>query len=92
MAGRREGKANWLNYYPIEERLIAGTDQENMIFMVAVEGGQHHDLRGLRNEYGNKDLSGRLILQDLMADSWEDSTAAFESMLHNIFGTQPVKG
>ena len=92
MAGRRVGKASWLDDYPIEERLVEGTSLENEIFMVDIGGGQGHDLKSLSDKYGNKGLPGRSILQDLVADTREDSSTTFESMVHNFFEPQPVIG
>ena len=92
MAGRRVGKASWLDYYPIKERLLEGTDQEKTVFMVDIGGGQGHDLKGLNDKYGNKGLPGRLILQDLVADTRKDSTTVFDSMVHDFFEPQPVTG
>lgn len=92
MAGRRVGKTSWLDYYPIHERLIKGTNLENAIFMVDIGGGRGHDLMSLRDKYGHEGLPGRLILQDLAVETSEDTTAVFESMPHNFFEPQPVKG
>ena len=92
MAGRRMGKASWLDYYPVEQRLMDGTSLENSVFMVDVGGGLGHDLKSLSNQYGDKGLRGRLILQDLQADTRADTTATFEHMVHNFFEPQPVKG
>ena len=92
MAGRRVGKASWLDYYPIEERLVEGTSLENEIFMVDIGGGQGHDLKSLSDKYSNNGLPGRLILQDLVADTREDSSTTFEIMVHDFFEPQPVKG
>ena len=92
MAGRRMGKASWLDYYPIEERLVTGTNLGNVVFLVDIGGGQGHDLKSLENKFGDKGLPGRLILQDLVADMREPSTATFEHMIHNFFEPQPIKG
>lgn len=92
MAGRRVGKASWLDYYPIGERLVEDTSLDNAIFMVDIGGGQGHDLKSLSDKYGDEGLPGRLILQDFVADTRENATAAFESMVHNFFEPQPVKG
>ena len=92
MAGRRIGKSSWLDYYPIEERLMKGMSPENENFVVDIGGGQGHDLKGLSDKYGDKGLPGRLILQDLVTDTREDGSAIFESMVHNFFDPQPVKG
>lgn len=92
MTGRRVGKASWLDYYPIEERLVEGTSLENAYFMVDIGGGQGHDLKSLSDKYSDKGLPGRLILQDLVANARGDSTTAFESMVHSFFEPQPIKG
>ncbi|CAF9933610.1 MAG: hypothetical protein ALECFALPRED_005639 [Alectoria fallacina] len=92
MAGRRVGKASWLDYYPIHERLIKGTDLKNTVFMVDIGGGHGHDLKSLRDKYGHEGLPGRLILQDLAAEKPKDTTAIFESMHYNFFEPQPVRG
>lgn len=92
MSGRRVGKTSWLDYYPIEERLVKGTSPENPIFMVDIGGGQGHDLKSLSDKYGGKGLPGRLILQDSVADTREDSTTIFEFMAHNFFEPQPIIG
>ena len=92
MSGRRAGKASWLDYYPVEERLLEGTSPEDVIFMVDIGGGQGHDLKSLSDRYGDTCLPGRLILQDLVANTRDDSTTIFEFMVHNFFEPQPVRG
>ena len=92
MAGRRVGKPSWLDFYPIEERLLQGTTQENAILMVDIGGGQGHELKNLSNKYGDKGLPGQLILQDMVAPNREVCDSAFEYMVHNFFEPQPVKG
>ena len=92
MAGRRVGKTSWLDYYPIEECLIEGASPESVNFMVDIGGGQGHDLKSLSERYGNKGLPGRLILQDLVADTREETTTTFDSMVYNFFEPQPIKG
>ena len=92
MAGRRAGKISWLDYYPVKERLVDGTDLENVIFMIDIGGGQGHDLKSLSDKFGKEGLPGRLILQDLVADTREIKEAAFEPMVYNFFEPQPLKG
>lgn len=92
MAGRRVGKASWLDYYPIEERLVKGTSLENETFVVDIGGGHGHDLKGLNDKYSDNGLPGRSILQDLVTVNREDGNAIFGSMVHNFFEPQPVKG
>ncbi|KAM0801134.1 S-adenosyl-L-methionine-dependent methyltransferase [Usnea florida] len=92
MAGRRVGKPSWLDFYPIEERLLQGTSLENAILMVDIGGGQGHELKSLSNKYGDKGLPGQLILQDMVAPNREVCDSAFEYMVHNFFEPQPVKG
>ncbi|CAD6581108.1 MAG: hypothetical protein ASARMPREDX12_000360 [Alectoria sarmentosa] len=92
MAGRRVGKASWLDYYPIHDRLIKSTDLKNTFFMVDIGGGHGHDLKSLRDKYGHEGLPGRLILQDIAAEKPKDTTAIFEFMHYNFFESQPLKG
>ena len=92
MAGRRVGKPSWLNFYPIEERLLQGTGLESGVFMVDIGGGQGHELKSLSEKYRDKGLPGRLILQDMVAIDREVCDSTFEYMVHNFFEPQPVKG
>lgn len=92
MAGRRVGKASWLDYYPIHDRLIKSTDLKTTVFIVDIGGGHGHDLKSLRDKYGHEGLPGRLILQDIAAEKPKDTTAIFEFMHYNFFESQPVKG
>lgn len=71
---------------------MKGTNLDNEVFMVDIGGGQGHDLKGLSDKYVDKGLPGRLILQDLVTDARKDGNAIFESMVHNFFEPQPVKG
>ena len=93
MAGQREGRADWLDFFPFKEELYRGFDYRgDAVLMVDVGGGLGHELLGLRKRY--PDLKGRLILQDLPETirGVEDPDKVFEPMVHDFFTPQPIKG
>ena len=66
MEGQREGKKNWLDIYPLQDRLAPGLEKdERAVLMVDIGGGVGHDLRDFGNRRGS--MPGRLVLQDLPA-------------------------
>jgi hypothetical protein len=82
----------WLDWYPIQERLIDGSDPaDDPALLVDIGGGWGHDLLAFHNKYPNK---GKLILQDL-PDVIKDMRAlpsGVEAMGYDFFTEQPVKG
>ena len=93
MAGQREGRADWLDFFPFREELYRGFDYRgDAVLMVDVGGGLGHELLGLRKRY--PDLKGRLILQDLPETirGVEDPDKVFEPMVHDFFTPQPIRG
>lgn len=91
MSVYRAGNPDWWEFYPVEERLVAGFDKSKSdVLVVDVGGGRGHDLLSFSNGIKSP---GRLILQDLpevIADVTE--TTAFESQAHDFFTPQPVHG
>ncbi|KAI0546328.1 sterigmatocystin 8-O-methyltransferase [Xylaria curta] len=82
----------WLDWYPMQERLIDGSDPSNdPALLVDIGGGWGHDIIAFHNKYPNK---GKLILQDL-PDVIKDCRAlppGVEGMGYDFFTEQPVKG
>ena len=93
MSGRRAGlRHEWLDLYPIESRLVAGSNQgNNAVFLVDVAGGKGHDISSLSSRF--PDLPGRLVVQDLPR-TFEDYTTpkGIEAMPYDIFTKQPIEG
>ena len=94
MEGRRQASPSWLDFYPFNERIVAGSNQEgpNSVVVVDVGGGLGHGLVELHERF--REMPGRLILQDLPKTVQQagDSKGAFEPMPHNFFEPQPIHG
>lgn len=96
MSSRRHGKANWVDFHPVDERLIDGAIRHSdAVFLVDVGGDRGHDMQRLRDwSSGNAgDLPGQPVHQDLAA---EVDTAPFMAgvteMPYSFLNPQPVKG
>lgn len=92
MAGRRRGKASWIEHYPIRERLIDGANTGESVFIVDVAGNQGHDLDLLWDTYHKSGIPGRMILQDVVEKREAGSPASYEHMHYDFFTPQPIKG
>ena len=98
MDGRRKGKANWLDIFPFEDRIVIDTKKDNgTVLFVDVGGNEGHVVKERRARY--PDLDGRVILQDQQSvvNRLLDRLADFEEqgievMAHDFFNPQPVKG
>jgi hypothetical protein len=83
---------HWLDWFPVEEEMIKGLKQdEKAVTMVDVGGSLGHELLELKKRY--PELSGRLILQDLL-ETIKDvaETKVFEPVVHDFFTPQPIEG
>ncbi|KAI2478876.1 O-methyltransferase [Pyrenophora tritici-repentis] len=88
-----KGRPRWFNkdYYPVQDRLISGADQDAP-FLVDVGGGSGHDIEGLREAFEGQ-LPGSLILQDRPEIvQLAKLGAGAEAMAHDFMAEQPVKG
>ncbi|MCJ1426479.1 hypothetical protein MMC29_004382 [Sticta canariensis] len=94
MEGHQEGKRNWLDIYPLQDRLASDLDEEeNAVLLVDIGGGLGHDLRDFGNRRGS--MPGRLVLQDLPAIISEvDSSKKpeVEAMAYDYYTPQPIEG
>ena len=92
LTGSGEGRLGWLEWFPVDEEVVKGmgTD-EQAVAVVDIGGGLGHELLALKKKY--PDLPGRLVLQDLSETiKTVPKTIVFESMVHDFFTTQPIKG
>ncbi|KAL9084574.1 MAG: hypothetical protein Q9165_007999 [Trypethelium subeluteriae] len=82
----------WVDWYPVEERLLQDMDPLTTL-LVDIGGGKGHDLQAFHTKYPNR---GRLILQDLPQGlnsiQERDLDPEIERMIHNFFTVQPVQG
>lgn len=90
MSSYRTDRAEFLDIFPAEERLIPGSD-ENGVLLVDVGGGRGHDIEKFVAKFPQ--TKGRNILQD-QPDVIKDAPAsdAFEATAHDFLTPQPVKG
>ncbi|KAI0530327.1 sterigmatocystin 8-O-methyltransferase [Xylaria digitata] len=82
----------WLDWYPMQERLIDGSDPANdPALLVDIGGGWGHDIMAFYNKYPNK---GKLILQDLpdVIKDCQSLPSGVEGLAYDFFTEQPVKG
>jgi hypothetical protein len=60
----RGSRPNWVDWFPVEEKLIQGaTLTEDSVLLVDVGGGRGHEISAFLKKFPN--VPGRLILQDL---------------------------
>lgn len=95
MAGYRQGKTSWVDFYPVVDRLgkdLMADAQSNTVLLVDVGGGMGHDLKEFRAKYPH--LPGRLILQERqeVVSQIAASSSGIEATVHDFFTAQPIKG
>ena len=63
MSAQREGRAYWLDFYPLEQKLSAeARDNKQDVLFVDVGGALGREIKELRKRYPS--VKGRMILQD----------------------------
>ncbi|MCJ1264483.1 hypothetical protein MMC22_004355 [Lobaria immixta] len=93
MRARREGQANWLDFFPLEERIVHGFQtKDDAVLIVDIGGGLGQVIESILDKY--PDLKGRCILQDLpeTIKRIESPRTGLEPMAHDFFLPQPIKG
>ena len=89
MSGFDEGRANWMDFFPVEEKLGQGAHTDGVMF-VDVGGGFGHEALALRKRFPA--LPGRFIDQDLPQTVDGLHLEGIEAMAHNFLEPQPIKG
>ncbi|KAI7775575.1 hypothetical protein LA080_006586 [Diaporthe eres] len=81
----------WTDWFPIQERLLDGSN-ETLHLLVDVGGGKGHDVLDFQAKYPQK--GRRLVLQDLshVTRDLGDLGPAIERMTYDFFTEQPVQG
>ncbi|KAJ5414032.1 hypothetical protein N7509_000659 [Penicillium cosmopolitanum] len=95
MASYRNGKPDWFDFYPVQERMVEGFDSSsNDALLVDVGGGKGHDVATFVARY--KSHPGKVVLQDrepVIATVDVGATGQFfEAHAHDFFTPQPIKG
>ncbi|KAI9849434.1 MAG: hypothetical protein M1837_004054 [Sclerophora amabilis] len=96
MTMQKEGRGNWVDLFPVEERLAPSLREDpDAVLLVDVGGGRGHDLEDFKARYGHGRLPGRLVLEDLpatLADVRALEKEGIELREYDFFTQQPVTG
>jgi demethylsterigmatocystin 6-O-methyltransferase len=92
MTGQRDGRANWLDFFPFEEQLVKGFKGGNdAVMLVDVGGARGHEVENIKTRYPH--LPGRFILQDLPETAKQAlDVKGMEVIEYDFFTPQPIKG
>ncbi|PYH81881.1 putative O-methyltransferase [Aspergillus uvarum CBS 121591] len=86
----------WVDWYPVQERILDGFAAETAALLVDVGAGKGHDLLAFRAKF--PDAGGRLVLEDLPAvidglkEVEGEGDPAIETVPYDFFTEQPVVG
>lgn len=84
----------WVDWFPVQERLIDGfkPDQQGKnVLLIDIGGGEGHYIKTFLKKFPH--APGRLVLQDIhQPKDTEELRMGFESMKHNFFDSQPIRG
>ncbi|CAI6277676.1 unnamed protein product [Periconia digitata] len=94
MTGNRGSRPSWIEWYPVEERLLNADVSlgEEDVLLVDIAGGRGHDVQAFGRKFASH--KGRLVLEDLppvIADisALDDRV---ERVAHDFFTLQPIQG
>ena len=93
MAGSREGRKDWFDFFPVDTQLFEGfSTEKDAVMFVDVAGGRGHEIKSFRKHFPN--APGRYILQDLpeTVAQVDKAEADFEPTAYDFFTPQPVHG
>ncbi|KAL4969810.1 S-adenosyl-L-methionine-dependent methyltransferase [Aspergillus stella-maris] len=96
MQGQRANRVHWGDWFPIQERILNGADEDpNRPLIVDIGGGRGHDLMLFKQKFPY--AKGKLVLEDLpsVIDEAKDELDAngIEEVKYDFFkGPNPVKG
>ena len=92
MSASHEGRAHWLDFYPIEEKMIQGfnKDDSEAEMFIDIGGALWSEVVTVKQIYPH--IPGRLMLEDLPHVVDQVSDSDIEAIAYDIFTPQPVKG
>jgi len=84
------GRQKWYDFFRVEEKLCVKSASDPLL--VDVGGGVGHNLIAFKQRFPG--LPGKLVLQDIpvVIDSINELPGGIESMKHDFFAAQPVRG
>ena len=94
MQGIRASRPSWVEWFPIQERIIADADvtTPDSVLLIDIAGGRGHDIEQLQSKFPQPE--GKLVLEDLPAviDDIKRLDPAIKRIKANFFQPQPVRG
>lgn len=93
MTANQSDRASWIDWYPIEERLLKDARaDDDAVLMVDIAGGRGHYLVAFKEKFPH--MKGRMILQEVphVIDDAQNLHPSIERMKHDMFEPQPIKG
>lgn len=92
MTGQRDGRTNWLDFFPFEERVARGFERgDGSVMLIDVGGGRGQEVEAIKNKHPH--LPGRFLLQDLPNTIRKAlPVPGMEAVAHDFFTQQPIKG
>lgn len=92
MAGRKANLPVWVDWFPVQDRIIDGFEyEEGGVLLVDVAGGRGHDLERFHGKFPS--TPGRLIVEDLpQVVEGINPRSGIECQPIDLFEPQPVKG
>ena len=100
MTGNQSSRSNWCEWFPVEHNVLRcakkndddDDDDDDHVLIVDVAGGRGHYLETFRHKF--PDAKGRMVLQDLphVINDVHGLDSRIESMAHDMFLPQPIKG
>ena len=91
MTVQRRDRANWLDFYPLNQLAYGFSKAEDAVLLVDVGGGRGHEIQEINTRYPA--LPGRMILQDLQGTIGQvRPEPGMEVMAHDFFTPQPIRG
>ncbi|MCJ1318452.1 hypothetical protein MMC15_003780 [Xylographa vitiligo] len=93
MSAFHEGRANWLDFYPVEEEMFKGFHSEDpkATMFIDIGGALGSEVVALKQKYPH--CPGRLILEDLPhVVEQVGKTDTMEAIPYDMFTPQPIKG
>lgn len=93
MTGNQSSRASWIDWYPVEERLLNNAKaDDDAVLIVDIAGGRGHYLVAFKEKFPH--IKGRMILQEVpdVIDDAQNLHPDIECMKYNMFEPQPIKG
>ncbi|MCJ1396940.1 hypothetical protein MMC11_000132 [Xylographa trunciseda] len=93
MSAFHEGRANWLDFYPVEKEMFEGFKREvpEATMFVDIGGALGSEVVALKQKHPN--CPGRLILEDLPhVVEQVGKSDTMEAIPYDMFTPQPIKG